>query len=649
MAEQYKVTFTPEDRTVTVDAGATILEAGNEAGVYVNSLCGGDGVCGKCRVIVQSGQVRSAPTEFLTPEEIRKGYVLACQSRVESDLLVEVPEESQIRQVVEPVEAANDQAGEAPPQERYDVALCPLVRKHYVQPTPPSLDNNLADLERLIFALTKQVGAGDYQMGLKVTQQMPRALRDGDWKVTATTAVRGPLTEILNVEVGDTTGRSLGVAVDVGTTTVVVHLLDLTTGRTLGTATRYNSQIRYGGDVIRRIMYATKTGRSLRDLQDAVVGDVNDLARRLLDAHHLASQDVTMITAAGNTTMMHLLAGITPEWIRREPFVGVAYRPPPFRAAEIGLEINPRALLYCLPSVASFVGADITAGVLATGLHRSDEVRMLLDIGTNGEVAIGNKDFIVCASTSAGPAFEGAESEAGMRATRGAIYNVQPIEANRPPVYKTIGDAPPIGICGTGYIDLLAELLSAGLMDKTGRLQPEACERIRSDEQDVNEYAVARASESGGDRDVVITQEDIANLVRAKGAVYAGTCVMLNSLSMTFDDVTEIMVAGAFGSSLDLSNAIMIGLLPDVPLKRLRFVGNTSMTGAKLATLSREKYAEVSEIADNMTYFELGTDPTFMDQFSSACFFPHTDVERFPSVLARLHRSGGEGGGSWAR
>ena len=644
MAEQYTVTFTPDGMSVEVEAGSTVLDAANKAGVYVNSLCGGDGVCGKCRVVVQSGHVLGASTEFLTREEIRKGYVLACQARVESDLVVEIPAESRLRETVVAADDVEDRFSQTLLRERYDAELHPLVRKHYLELPPPTLDNNLADLERLTHALRKKRRGGEYQMGLKVTQRLAQVVREGDWKVTATTAHRGSLNEIVNVEPGDTTRRNMGVAVDVGTTTVAAHLIDLTTAQTLGAAAKYNSQIGYGSDVIRRIMHATNTPNGLRELQEAVVGDLNGLIQQLLEKHHLGFGDVTLVTVAGNTTMTHLLAGLTPEWIRKEPFVGVTYCPPPFRAVEVGLQVNPRGLLYFLPSVAAFVGADISAGVLATGIHKSDEMRMLLDIGTNGEIAIGNKEFIVCASTSAGPAFEGAESEAGMRATRGAIDHVKLFDRLRAPSYSTVGSASPIGICGTGYIDLLAELLSVGLIDKTGRLQVDGqSDRVQVDEREVAEYIVVPEVEAGGDRDVAITQEDIANLLRAKGAIYAGARVVLNSLGMTFDDLSEIMVAGAFGNYLNIENAITIGMLPDVLPEKLRFVGNTSITGAKLSALSHQKYAESQEIANGMTYFELGTDASFMDQFSSACFLPHTDIEEFPRAMARLERQKLEG------
>jgi len=641
MARDCTVTFTPDGISVRVGVGSTILDTAGKAGIPISSLCGGEGVCGKCRVIVRQGRVRAAASDLLTAEDIETGYVLACRGYVESDLTVEVPQRSRIEHAVEATGGPEDVFGESVLRQRYDAKLSPLVRKDCVELPPPSLENNAADLERLTHALSKKTGIEVFRADLKVIRRLPRILRGSDWRVTATTARYARHAEILSVEPGDATRRNMAVAVDVGTTTVVAHLIDLNTAQTLGARAKYNSQIRYGSDVIRRIIHAGKDG-GLKELHDAVVGDVTELIGQLLQQHRLGFANVTLVTAAGNTTMMHLLIGIPPDWIRKEPFVGVMYRPGPIPAGEVGLKINPRGLVYCLPSVAAFVGADISAGVLATGLHKSADVRMLVDIGTNGEMVIGNRDFLVCASTSAGPAFEGAESEAGMRATRGAIDHLRLFDRHRPPSYTTIGSGPPVGICGTGYIDLLAGLLSVGLVDKAGRLQPDRCERIRANDRGVLEYVVAPSSEAGGDRDVVITQEDIANLLRAKGAIYSGACVLLNSLGMTFDDVREILVAGAFGNYIELENAITIGLLPDVPHEKLRFVGNSSITGAKLAALCHEKYEEVQNIASGMTYFELGTDPTFMDQFSRACFLPHTDIERFPRVMSRIGRQGME-------
>ena len=629
------VQFAPAGVTVEVPAGVTILDAARKARVHIESLCGGDGVCGKCRVIVRRGLVNGGTTDLLTREEIREGYILACEARVAGDLLVEVPPESQLRGRIREVDVAEQRLSEIAVLERQPTKLDPLVRKYCFDVPLPTLENNGADLERLERQLRKLDGSLEYQMGLKVTRRLPQVVREAEGTVTATTAYRGALTEITEVVSGDASRPNLAVAVDVGTTSVVVHLIDLSTGQTLGTAAKYNSQAVYGADVIRRIIWCTEQPDGLTQLHNMIIDDITLLIQELQSKFRLSRNYITLVTAAGNTTIMHILGGLNPEWIRREPYVGVTYRPPPFRAAEIGLTINPRGLLYSLPCVSSFVGADITAGVLAVGMHETDEPRMLIDIGTNGEIVIGNKDWMVCASCSAGPAFEGTGTRDGMRAMRGAIDHVRGWRTGQDLSFSTIGDEAPNGLCGTAYVDVLAQLLRLGVMDKTGRLNmSNGWKRLREGPDGTLEFVLVEAGEKGAVRDLVIAQNDITNLLRAKGAVYAASKVLLNSLGLAFSDIKEILVAGAFGNYLDLENAVYIGLLPDIAPENLRFVGNTSIIGAKVAALSRQRYIEAGQIADGMTYFELSTDPTFMDEFISACFFPHTDIEQFPSVMA---------------
>ncbi|MBI5722609.1 MAG: DUF4445 domain-containing protein [Planctomycetes bacterium] len=518
---------------------------------------------------------------------------------------------------------------------RRGLTFAPLVRKTYVELPQPSLANNVSDLQRLEQALGRTV-PGPFQMGLAVTRRLPHLLRKADWKVTAVTGCRGPLTEIIDVETGDTSRRNMCIAADIGTTTVVCHLVDLRDGQTLGQAAKYNSQAAFGADVIHRIIHASRSGEGEAALRHAVVGDLNELIHQLLTKYRLGAQDITLLTAAGNTTMIHLLLGLPAENIRKEPYIGATYMLPPFRAAEIGLQINTRGLLYCLPCVAGFVGGDIAAGIAATGMTHGKSIRMLIDIGTNGEIAVGNEEFLVCASASAGPAFEGAECRSGMRATRGAIDHIRLLDADRVLSYSTIGSAGPVGLCGTGYVDLIAEMLRVGLIDKTGRLREGAGPRVRLGEDGMLEYVAVPAAQAGDGRDVAISQGDINNILRAKGAIYAAATVLLNALNLKFSDLSKILVAGAFGNFLNLENAIFIGLLPEVPSDRLSFVGNTSLAGAKLAALSRRFHDDIFRIAAGATYFELSTAPTFMEQFTSACFFPHTNVELFPSVMAEL-------------
>lgn len=641
----FKVDFIPGDVSVEAADGVTILEAARQADVPLLSDCGGDGVCGKCRVIIREGQVEGGSTELFTREEILKGYVLACQSHVSGPIVVEVPPESTLSSAIVTFDAdAEIDYNIAARIKLGPEELAPLVTKHFLELPRPSLDDNAADLERLTTALRKQVG-GEFQMGLKAIRALTETARTSDWKVTATTAYRGALTEIVRVEAGDATARNLGLAVDVGTTTVVVDLVNLRTGETLGAAAKYNSQISCGADVIHRILFAES--HAVGKLQQMIVDDINSLTYELMQRHHVSRGDISVAAVAGNTTMLHFLLGLEPSYIRREPYVGVGYSPPAFRAAEVGLHIAPRGLLYCLPMISSFVGADTVAGVLAVGMDTSDELSVMIDIGTNGEVVIGNRDWLVCASASAGPAFEGSQTRDGMRAQAGAIDHIKILDKERLLSFSTVASAPPRGICGTGYVDLLAELLRVRLIDRTGTLDLECgSSRIRcageagaDADPSESEYVVIRKEESGSGKDVVITQADIRSMLRAKAAIYAAAQILLRSLDLTFDDVQRLYVAGAFGNYLVPQSAVLIGLLPDIPAERIRFVGNSSVAGAKLALLSKEHYRQAQELARKMTYFELSAAPGFMDEFVAAQFFPHTDIERFPTAAAVLRGS----------
>jgi len=637
------ILFTPDGTSIEVPRGTTVLAAARKAGVFINSLCGGDGVCGRCRVNVRLGKVRGKTSEFLTREEIREGVVLACEAHAESDLVVEVPETSRIIGQVLEIDPSAARFSADEHLSRSQEKLTPLVSKHYLELARPSLQNNMADLERLVHALAKASGGGEFQMGLKVIRTLPELLRESKWKVTATTAYRGALTEITEVTAGNTARKNLAMVVDLGTTTVVAHLVDLVTGQTIGAAAKYNAQIPYGGDVVRRILHVESEPDGVAEFQELTSGDICKLIQELQEKHRFGPGDISAVVAAGNTTMMHFLLGLGANEIRREPYVGVAYGPPPFRAAELGIKMSPRGLLYCLPCISSFVGADIVAGVLATGIHKRERLSVLIDIGTNGEIVVGNRDWMMCASASAGPAFEGSESSCGMRATAGAMDHVRLADCETILSYSTVSNAKPTGICGTGYVDLLAELLRLGIIDRTGRLNFEMeCSRVRLRPDGVGEFLLFRDDETGHGKDIMLAQEDIINLTRAKAAIYAASQCIMRQVNVTFDDIEEIMVAGAFGNYLDIENAVLIGLLPDVPAKKMRFVGNTSIAGAKMACLSRENYRETQEIANSMTYCELSTDPHFMEDFVSASFYPHTDIERFPSVMAKL--AGRQGG-----
>ena len=609
-----RVRFLPAGKTQDVNPGTSLLEAARLCGVRIRNDCGGQGACGRCIVRVLSG----SGVQLSARHKLRSGEVLACRYlTLESDVLVFVPRTSQEVTEDVTVRKAARVPAEFPPPEA-------LVKRLSLDLRPPSLEENVSDHDRLVRALNAW-RPGSYALPLDILKDLPHKLRDCGWKPDVTVAVDGRGATVLDLPAGARVPPCI-LAVDVGTTALKADLL--APGQ-IWTASCYNSQVTCGPDIISRILYCQQHRDGLERMHRMVVRDINLLLTALLEAAGLGREDVGGLVASGNTTMIHFLLGLEPLWIRREPYVGCSYHPEPVRASEIGLNLHPRGLLYCLPSVSSYVGGDITGGVLATGLSDQARPHMLIDLGTNGEIVIGNREFMACCSASAGPAFEGEASASGTRARPGAIEAVYYSQGIR---WKTIEDQPPVGICGTGYIDLLAALLQEGVIDRTGKFQDGTCSCLRQGEHESLECVVVQAEDAAGDEDIVLTQADVDNLVRAKGAIYAAASVLLRSLDMDWNDIEEIMLAGAFGDNINLENAVRIGLLPDVPRHKVRFVGNTSLKGAVRAALDEESYARVHEIARRMTYFELSTHPDYMDEFVAACFLPHTDMDRFPSV-----------------
>lgn len=614
---RFKVTFLPDGRQAFVEEGETLLEAAQKARVYIQSICGGEGTCGKCRVIVKGGRFRTKRTPLISEEEAEKGYVLACQTFPEGDLEVEVPLESRI----EEAHAVEDIILKAEPKVEIERPN-PLTKKVFLRLPKPSLDDNIPDLDRLRRELRHE-GFEAVSVDLGQLRELAEALREGEFEATATLGYEEGRSRLVKVEPGDRRGAHFGVAVDVGTTTVVAQLLDLRTGEVLGTKGTYNSQARYGEDVITRSIHAEKGG--LKELQEAVVGDIESLISSLCQEAKVSPADVSAVVCAGNTVMMHLLLGVNPKYIRKEPYIPTFSLPPVVRAGEIGLEIVGDALLYGLPSVASFVGADIVAGVLASGMAREERLSMLIDMGTNGETVFGNSEFLVCCSCSAGPAFEGGGIRFGMRASRGAIQRVE-LTDDLEVRASTIDGVRPRGICGSGLIDCLAEFLKAGVINRAGKFNEELLdrtERLRRGEDGL-EFVLVWADESALKRDIVLTQADIDNLIRSKAAVYAGAKVLLDKVGFDFDAVEKVYVAGGFGNYLNIEKAIEIGLLPDLPRDRFEYIGNSSLAGARLCLLSREAFEEALDIASKMTYIELSVDNAFYEQFVAELFLPHT-------------------------
>ena len=609
------VTFLPAGVSVEVDPGTSLLDAARQANVPIRNDCGGQGICTRCQVEVKRGEVAGRGSGH----GLAEGRFLACRTLVaESDLEVYLPEETRQVETEVTVRSTDPFPADYPPPGA-------MVETVELDLPAPSLDDNVSDSERLVRRLRKWRDA-EYHIPLEVLRDLPVRLRDAQWRADVTLSVEPWGSRILRVG-RPARKKPCMVAVDIGTTAIKAQLLAPGAG---SVASCYNSQVMFGPDVISRIIHCQRDEEhGWPALKQLVVEDIERLIAALLDAHGLEREDVWALVVSGNTTMIHLFLGLYPVWIRREPYVGCAYLLAPIRPEDVGVNINPAGRVFCLPAVSSYVGADITAGVLATGLGDRKRPSALIDLGTNGEIAIGCEEFLVCCSASAGPAFEGGGSASGTRARPGAVDSVWSEGALR---WTTIGDEPPVGLCGTGYIDLLATLVRERILDKTGRFVAGAPVVVQRDDESL--YVLAPAEQAAGGRDIILTQADVENLVRAKGAIYAAGSVLLENLGMDWGDLETIMLAGGFGDKLNKENAVAIGLLPDVPRERIAFVGNTSLQGAVMVAQDAANYWKACDIVGKMTYFELSTHPNFMDQFVSACFLPHTDTEKFPSVSA---------------
>ena len=441
--------------------------------------------------------------------------------------------------------------------------------------------------------------------------------------------------EVLDIFPGDATRTRYGAAVDIGTTTIVVYLVDMTSGRIIGTASTYNSQVKCGDDVITRIVYATERN-GLKELQNLAVGNINNMLMELAERNNVPPSMIDYLVVAGNTTMEHLFYGIDPQYIREEPYIPAATFFPLIRGKSIGLQVDLQAIIYSMPNVASYVGGDVSAGVLVSQIHKQDRVSLFIDIGTNGEIVLGNKDWLVTAACSAGPAFEGSGIKFGMRAMEGAIEEVEINPKTYDVNYRVIGDVKPIGICGSGMIDALAEMYLNGVIDQKGKIREEiGSKRIRRGESGL-EYVLAWRVESAINKEIVITEVDLDNLIRAKAAIYAGFSTLLSQMNMTFAEIEKLYIAGGFGRYIDIERAITIGMLPDLPVDKFQFLGNTSIMGAYYALLCDRLRHEAEEIARRMTYIELSVSRNFMDEYLSALFLPHTNLSAFPTVNKEL-------------
>ncbi|MCJ7715621.1 MAG: ASKHA domain-containing protein [Anaerolineales bacterium] len=634
MATTYSVKFDIASEAVEVPAGTMITTASEKAGIEISQPCGGQGRCGQCAIQVTSGQVRRRSTMRLSAEDVENGYALACQTVIEGDLTVVVPPQEKIQQRLTTGQSAADVS--VPPG--YDYRKDQTIQRIPIKLKSPSMEDQTSDWARLQTALLQETKLEKISIPLAVLQKLPKVLREREWEITPIIYVKNGLdtggeAEIIDILPGKITEDKplWGAAVDIGTTTVKVMLVDLISGEPRGQASEYNGQIARGEDVISRIIYAGKESGD-QVLRELVVDSINELIKRACKRGKTKPDQIYKTILAGNSTMMHLLLQIPPASIRLAPYITVANSLPVLTAEETGLNTYSQGKVICLPGVASYVGADISAGVLSSGLADTDKVTLFLDVGTNGEMVLGTQEWLVTCACSAGPAFEGAGVFHGMRATAGAIDEVWINDDTLEASWRVIGNGKPKGLCGSSLISLLAEMLMTGVINKSGRFDFSLdSARIRKGSHG-GEYVVCWADETEIGEDIFHTEVDIDNLMRAKAAIFAGFTVLADSVGVPLESVEQVLIGGGFGQYINVEKAIQIGLLPDMPWDRFKFLGNTSLKGAYLALLDQKSYDRIVEIASKMTYIELSADNRFFDAFTSAMFLPHTDKSLFPTV-----------------
>ena len=636
------IRFLPDDVTVEAFVGELLLDAALAAGIFIPAACGGSGACGQCKVKVVDGSVEALKVDKVHAAARAAGYVLACQSRLTGDATVEVPQAKVGRKVIPRDEAERMRLTAAPMESPIIPEFNPTVVRVLMELPPPKPNDNLSDYERITRTLKVDHDISVVTAGLDLLRELPFQVRQNAWKITALLQVDNcadsdeKVYRLGRIRPGHVVDHPVALAVDIGTTSLWGELVNLDSGEVLARASRYNPQISMGDDVISRIVFALKKD-GLEKLQRHVVKGLNEIIDETLSRTGLSADSIDYTIVAGNTVMTHLFLGLYPKFLRESPYVPVAQNVEPVPARVLGLNLNPNALVRVFPGVASYVGGDIVSGVLANGMWDSDQMTLFIDIGTNGEIVAGNKDLLMTASCSAGPAFEGGGLEYGMRAAPGAIEGILIDPDTFEPMIRTIDAKPAMGICGSGIINIISQMLKLGLLNRNSKYATNArTDRIREGRSGL-EYVICRAPETGIKEDIVLTEVDLDNILRAKGAMFAGATCLLDKIGLSVDALDRVIIAGAFGSFINLDHAVTIGLLPDIPREKFSFIGNSSLKGARLACVDRNLFERSKEIARAMTNVELSEDPSYMDNFMAALFLPHTRSELFPSVRLKIY------------
>ncbi|MCI7098990.1 MAG: corrinoid activation/regeneration protein AcsV [Lachnospiraceae bacterium] len=635
----FKISESP-DVVIHANKGDRLLDIARDANVAIDAPCSGNATCGKCKVKLVSGAVDSPKTQHITEEEYAAGWRLACVSKVlDEDLVIEVPDiasayksRMKVADLSSPEEVAIFEKIKSD-IEGSGIALTNDMAMVELTMSAPSLDDTMPDNERLTWAIEAAVGAEKVILPFTVIKKLPDVIRKDDFKVKAVYKMSGSRCFVYDIYPADENPGIVGLAIDIGTTTVSSVLIDMQTGEILAKGSAGNGQIRYGADVINRIVEQTKPG-GVKKLQKAIIDDtLNPMIANMCRSIGIKPGQIYRMSLASNSTMNHLFMGVNADPLRMEPYIPTFFHMKNIYGKDLNLIINPNADIIFAPNIGSYVGGDITAGTLASGIWNSEEFSVFIDLGTNGEIVFGNSDFLMSCACSAGPAFEGGDISCGMRATDGAIEAVTIDKETMEPNLTIIGDEgqKPIGLCGSGIIDIIAELFRCGIVNAKGQLVREG-RRVKVDEDGMKSYVIAFKEDTGAVKDVEITEVDIDSFIRAKGAIYSGIITLVESLGFDMSIVDNVYVAGGIGSGINMKNAVRIGMLPDIPLEKYHYIGNSSLAGSYAMLLSNEAEDKVTELASSMTYLELSTHPGYMDSFVAACFIPHTDANLFPSV-----------------
>lgn len=642
----FKVTFSFEDGSVVetfANAGDNLLEVARSANVAIDAPCSGNGACGKCRVQLKSGELESKKTLHISDEEYQAGWRLSCCSKISADVNVLVPDiASAYKSRMKVADLSSKEEIAIFENAKSDIQLAGIELKNSLEVVDvlmdvPSLDDTMPDNERLTRALRKYLNINRVRIPYVVLKKLPDVLRENNFAVKCVIRATSDDMYVYDIFGKDEDVVIGGLAIDIGTTTVSAVLINMENGEILAKSSAGNGQIRFGADVINRIVESQKPGGQ-KKLQDAVIKEtINPMIHEMCKSAKFPKDHIYRMCVASNTTMNHLFAGINADPLRTEPYIPAFFKTNSLFASDVGVDINKDAHIIMAPNIGSYVGGDITAGTLVSQIWNRPEFSLFIDLGTNGELVFGNSDFMMSCACSAGPAFEGGDISCGMRATDGAIEACTIDKETMEPTYKIVGDTgtKPVGLCGSGIIDVISELYICGIINPKGKFIREG-KRIKHDKYGMGSYILAFEEEAGSVKDVEITEVDIDNFIRAKGAIFSAIRTMLTSLDFDVSMIDDVYVAGGIGSGINMQNAVNIGMFPDIPIEKFHYIGNSSLTGAYLMLLSTPAEKKTYELASNMTYMELSTVPIYMDEFVGACFIPHTDTSMFPTVMEEI-------------